>query len=114
MTDSYQRNAEDLLRDLASAKHEQRAIEAQVKEIQKKLTEHVLAGDLDHIKTESDNTYRYEDINFVYSFGRVTYDFAQCSDVMAARDTLKELEDTAKAMGAAEQKVGTPFWTVRA
>jgi len=114
MTDSYQRTAEQLLTMLSDLKHQQRALEADIKLIQKQLTQHVVAGDLDHLKTDADNTYKYDEINFVYSSGRVTYDFSSCDDVIAARDNLKELEDTAKALGTAVQKVGTPFWTVRA
>lgn len=114
MTDSYQRTAEQLLSMLSDLKHQQRALEADIKLIQHQLTQHVLAGDLDHLKTDADNTYKFDEINFVYSPGRVTYDFSSCDDVIAAKENLKELEDTAKALGTAVQKVGTPFWTVRA
>jgi len=114
MTDSYQRNAEQLLELLAQLKYQQRAVDADIKLIQHKLSTHVAAGDLDHLKTDADNTYKYDEINFVFSPGRVTYDYSSCDDVIAARDNLKELEDTAKALGTAVQKVGTPFWTVRA
>jgi len=112
--DSYQRIAEQRLHALAQLKHEQRVLDDQIKEMQAQLTQHVLAGDLDHLKTDADNTFKFEAINFVYSPGRVTYDFSNCDDVIAARENTKELEDTAKALGTAVQKVGTPFWTVRA
>lgn len=114
MTDSYQRTAEQLLDQLAQLKHQQRALEADIKSIQHQLSVHAAAGDIDHLKTDSDNTYKYNDINFVFSPGRVTYDYSHCPDVVAARDNLKELEDTAKALGTAVQKIGTGFWTVRA
>lgn len=112
--DNYQRIAEQRLNTLAALKYQQRVLEAEIKDMQAQLTQHVLAGDLDHLKTDADNTYKYEEINFVYSPGRVTYDFSDCADVIAARENAKELEDTAKALGTAVQKVGTPFWTVRA
>ena len=112
--DNYQRVAEQRLNTLAALKYQQRVLEAEIKDMQTQLTQHVLAGDLDHLKTDADNTYKYEEINFVYSPGRVTYDFSDCADVIAARENAKELEDTAKALGTAVQKVGTPFWTVRA
>lgn len=112
--DNYQRIAEQRLNTLAALKYQQRVLEAEIKDMQAQLTQHVLAGDLDHLKTDADNTFKYEEINFVYSPGRVTYDFSHCADVIAARENAKELEDTAKALGTAVQKVGTPFWTVRA
>ena len=112
--DNYQRIAEQRLNALAALKYQQRALEVEIKDLQAQLTQHVLAGDLDHLKTDAENTYNYEEINFVYSPGRVTYDFSDCADVTAARENTKELEDTAKALGTAVQKVGTPFWTVRA
>ena len=112
--DNYQRIAEARLHALTQLKYEQRAIEQQVKDLQAELTQHVLAGDLDHLKTDAENTFKFEEVNYVYSPGRVTYDFSNCADVIAARENTKELEDTAKALGTAVQKVGTPFWTVRA
>ena len=112
--DNYQRIAEQRLHALAQLKYEQRALENQIKDLQAQLTQHVFAGDLDHLKTDAENTFKFEEINFVYSSGRVTYDFSDCTDVIAARENTKELEDTAKALGTAVQKVGTPFWTVRA
>ena len=112
--DNYQRIAEARLHALTQLKYEQRAIEQQIKELQVELTQHVLAGDLDHLKTDAENTFKFEEVNYVYSPGRITYDFSNCSDVIAARENTKELEDTAKALGTAVQKIGTPFWTVRA
>ena len=112
--DNYQRIAEQRLSALAHLKYQQRALDTEVKDLQTQLTQHVLAGDLDHLKTDADNTFKFEEINYVYSPGRVTYDFNDCTDVIAARENAKELEDTAKALGIAVQKVGTPFWTVRA
>jgi len=102
------------LNELAQLKYEQRAIELRIKDVQAKLTDHVRRGDLDHLASKSENSYRHDNINYVFSNGKVTYDFTNCEDVTAADENLKALETTAIAMGFAVQKVGTPFWTVRA
>jgi hypothetical protein len=114
MTSSYQKRAENSLRVLAQLKQQQRALEAEIKDLQAELTQHLLAGDLDHLKTNADNTYHFEDINFVYSTGRVSYDYSTCPEVTSVAEALKELQSTAVAIGTAKQKVGSPFWTVRA
>jgi hypothetical protein len=112
--DSYQRNAETLLSELARLKYEQRALELRIKDVQAKLTDHVRRGDMEHLASKSENTYKYDNINYVFSNGKVTYDFTNCEDVIAADENLKALETTAIAMGFAVQKIGTPFFTVRA
>ena len=114
MTDSYQRTAEKSLELLADLKHQQRVLEADIKALQHKLTQHVLAGDLDHLKTEAENTYKYDEINFVYSSGRITYDFSDIEEIDQTEAVLKELKSTAIAAGLVEPKVGKPFWIVRA
>lgn len=114
MTDNYQRTAEKSLQLLAELKHQQRVLEADIKQLQESLTRHVLAGDLDHLKTNADNTYKYDEINFVYSSGRITYDFSNIEEIIETEDCLKELKSTAIAAGIVEPKVGKPFWTVRA
>ena len=86
---------------------------ADIKAVQTLLTHHVENGDLEHLKTDAESTYRFEDTNFVYSPGRITWKYDDCNDVIAARENLKELEDTARAVGTAQRKQGTPFWTVR-
>lgn len=114
MTDNYQRTAEKSLALLADLKHQQRVLEADIKLLQEQLSRHVLAGDLDHLKTDADNTYKYDEINFVYSSGRITYDFSDIEEIDQTEATLKELKSTAIAAGLVEPKVGKPFWTVRA
>lgn len=114
MTDSYQRSAEKSLALLADLKHQQRVLDADIKLLQDQLTRHVLAGDLDHLKTDADNTYKYDEINFVYSAGRITYDFSTIEEIEETESTLKQLKTTAIAAGIVEPKVGKPFWTVRA
>jgi hypothetical protein len=114
MTDNYQRSAENSLRLLARLKREQRALETEIHYLQAELTQHVLAGDLDHLKTDADNTYKCDDINFIYSKGRVTYNYGNCQEVLDAQETLKSLQSTAVALSRATEKIGAPFWTVRA
>jgi len=114
MTDNYQRSAENSLRVLAQLKQQQRALETKIKDLQAELTQHVLAGDLDHLKTDADNTYKFEDINFVYNKGRVSYDYSDCQEVLDVQETLKSLQSTAVALSRATEKIGAPFWTVRA
>ena len=111
--DMYQNGAEDLLRELAHLKSKERNLLADIKAVQTLLTHHVENGDLEHLKTDADSTYRFEDTNFVYSPGRITWKYDDCNDVIAARENLKELEDTARAVGTAQRKQGTPFWSVR-
>jgi hypothetical protein len=109
--DMYQNGAEDLLRELAHLKSKERNLLADIKAVQTLLTHHVENGDLDHLKTDAESTYRFEDTNFVYSPGRITWKYDDCNDVIAARENLKELEDTARAVGTAQRKQGTPFWS---
>jgi hypothetical protein len=112
--DSYQNTAEQLLRELAQLKSQERALQADIKAVQALLTHHVENGDLDHLKTEAENTYYFEDTNYIFNAGRLTWNYDDCNDVVAARENLKELEETARAVGSATQKQGNPFWTVRA
>ena len=111
--DMYQNGAEDLLRELAHLKSKERNLLADIKAVQTLLTHHVENGDLEHLKTEANNTYRFEESNFVYSPGRVTWSYDGCEDVQAAAENLKELQQTAQAIGQATRKQGKPFWSVR-
>lgn len=113
-TDNYQRSAEKSLELLAELKHQQRVLEADIKALQERLTTHVLAGDLDHLRTDAENTYKYDEINFVFNTGRVTYDFSKIEEINETESCLKELKSTAIAAGVVDPKVGKPFWTVRA
>jgi hypothetical protein len=47
---------------------------------------------MEHLAGESENSYKHDNINYVFSNGRVTYDFSDCEDVTAAADNLKELQ----------------------
>ena len=62
---------------------------------------------------DADRTYRYEDDVYVFSPGRVTYDFSKCLDVKAAEENLKECKSVNIALGIAAKKLGKPFWTVK-
>ena len=112
--DTYQNTAEDLLRELAQLKSQQRAIEADIKVIQEQLAHHVDNGDLDHLKTDANSTFRFEETNFVYSAGKVSWNYDGCDDVQIAAENLKELQSVAQSAGLAIRKQGKPFWTVRA
>jgi hypothetical protein len=107
--DTYQNTAEELLRGLAQLKSQERALLADIKAIQALLTHHVENGDLDHLKTEAENTYHFEDTNYIFNAGRLTWNYDDCNDVVAARENLKELEDTARAVGSATQETRQPF-----
>ena len=111
--DTYQNTAENLLRELAHLKSKERLLQNDIKAIQTLLAHHVDNGDLDHLKTEANSTYRFEEANFVYSSGRITWSYDGCPDVQAAAENLKELQETAPAIGQAVRKQGKPFWTVR-
>ena len=111
--DTYQNTAENLLRELAHLKSKERLLQDDIKAIQTLLIHHLDNGDLDHLKTEADTTYRFEETNFVYSPGRITWSYDGCSDVKAAADNLKELQETAQAIGQAVRKQGKPYFTVR-
>ena len=111
---AYTTAAVDSLEILASLKEERKAIEFKIKDEEKKLAVHVIAGDLDDLKdSESENTYRYNDTVFIFSPGRVTHDFSACPDVKDAEETLKDAKAVNVALGIAPQKIGKPFWTVK-
>lgn len=114
--DNYQRIAEQRLNALAALKCQQRALEQEIKDLQAKLTEDLAHGDLNHLKTDSENTYKFENINFTWSAGSITYDFSDFPEIAQAQEKLTELKNCAKSLlaGTNKQNVGTPFWTVRA
>ena len=111
--DDHHNGAEHLLRELAHLKSKERLLQNDIKAIQTLLAHHVDNGDLDHLKTEASSTYRFEEANFVYCPGRITWSYDGCADVQAAAENLKELQETAQAIGQAVRKQGKPFWTVR-
>ena len=111
--DTNQNNAENLLSQLAHLKAKDRHLQAEIKAVQLLLSHCADNGDLDHLKTEASSTYRFEEANFVYCPGRITWSYDGCADVQAAAENLKELQETAQAIGQAVRKQGKPFWTVR-
>jgi len=111
--DTYQNTAEDLLRELAQLKSQQRAIDAAIKVAQERLSSHVDNGDLDHLKTDAESTFRFEETNFIYCPGRVSWNYDGCEDVQIAAENLKELQGAAQGAGLATRKQGKPFWSVR-
>lgn len=116
MTDlaAYSNEAIRKLVELKRLKDQRNDIEAHIKLIENDLAVFHAAGDLDDIKDgESDRTYRYDDNVFVFSPGRITYDFSKCADVKAAEENLKEIKSVNIALGLAPKKLGKPFWTVK-
>ena len=111
---AYTTAAIESLQTLASLKEERKLLEAKIKDEEKKLAVHVLAGDLDDLKDpDADRTYRYSDTVFIFSPGRVTHDFSACPDVKEAEETLKDAKAVNVALGIAPQRLGKPFWTVK-
>lgn len=111
---AYSSEAIRKLVELKRLKDQRNDIDAHIKLIEKDLAVFHAAGDLDDIKDgESERTYRYEDNVYVFSPGRVTYDFSKCLDVKAAEENLKEVKSVNIALGLAAKKLGKPFWTVK-
>ena len=116
MTDlaAYSNEAIRKLVELKRLKDQRAELETRIKLIEKDLAVFHAAGDLNDIKdADSERTYRYEDNVFVFSPGRVTYDFSKCADVKAAEENLKEVKSVNFALGLAAKKLGKPFWTVK-
>lgn len=114
--DSYQADALNLLTELRDLKERIKALEEESRQTQQQLAIARAAGDLEHLKDpdpEKPNTYRHADAVFVFSPGRVSYDFKGCDDVVRAESALKEVKATSIALGLAIQKTGKPFWTVK-
>jgi hypothetical protein len=110
----YECNAVSLLSQLRTIKDQIKALESESKQIQKQLAVHVAAGDLDDVKDpDAPNTFRHDNDVYVFSPGRITYDFSNCADVKAAEDNLKELKSVNIALGIAAKKLGQPFWTLK-
>jgi hypothetical protein len=111
---AYSSEAIRKLVELKRLKDQRNEIEAHIKLIEKDLAVFHAAGDLDDIKdADSERTYRYDDNVFVFSPGRITYDFSKCADVKAAEENLKEVKSVNVALGLAPKKLGKPFWTVK-
>lgn len=111
---NYTANALSLLSQLRDLKDQIKALEAESKLVQQQLAVHAVAGDLDDVQDpDAPNTFRYDDVVYIYSSGRISYDFTDCEDVKAAEDNLKEVKSTNVALGLAPKKLGKPFWTVK-
>jgi len=110
----YTSEAIAMLERLRELKQERKLLDDRIKLLEKSLALHATAGDLDDIKDEeNERTYRYNENVYIFSLGRVTYDFSKCPDVKAAEDNLKEVKSVNVALGLAAKKLGQPFWTVK-
>ena len=110
----YERMAASYFNDLRLLKAQRRILDNQIKEAENRLSQALAQGDLRVWQDpENKNTFRYDDTCYVFSSGRVTYDYSHCEDVIAAEDNLREVKSMAAATGLVKQKQGKPFWSVR-
>ena len=110
----YEVDALNLLSDLHCLKERIKTLEQESRQVQHELAIARAAGDLDHLKDpEKPNTYRHADLVFIFSPGRISYDFSDCQDVKNLESDLKQAKDTNIALGIASKKQGKPFWTVK-
>ena len=110
----YERMAASYFNDLKQLKAQRRILDNQIKEAENRLSQALAQGDLRVWQdAENKNTFRYDGNCYVFSAGRVSYDYSHCEDVIAAEDNLREVKSMAAATGLVKQKQGKPFWSVR-
>ena len=110
----YERMAASYFNDLKQLKAQRRILDQQIKEAENRLSQALAQGDLGVWQDpENKNTFRYDGNCYVFSAGRVSYDYSHCEDVIAAEDNLREVKSMAAATGLVQQKQGKPFWSVR-
>ena len=110
----YERMAASYFNDLRLLKAQRRILDNQIKEAENRLSQALAQGDLRLWQDpENKNTFRYDGNCYVFSAGRVSYDYSHCEDVIAAEDNLREVKSMAAATGLVQQKQGKPFWSVR-
>ena len=110
----YERMAASYFNDLKQLKAQRKILDNQIKEAENRLSQALAQGDLRVWQyPENKNTFRYDGNCYVFSSGRVTYDYSHCEDVIAAEDNLREVKSMAAATGLVQQKQGKPFWSVR-
>jgi len=110
----YERMAASYFNDLKQLKAQRRILDQQIKEAENRLSQALAQGDLNVWQDpENKNTFRYDGNCYVFSAGRVSYDYSHCEDVIAAEDNLREVKSMAAATGLVQQKQGKPFWSVR-
>ncbi len=110
----YERMAASYFNDLRLLKAQRKILDNQIKEAENRLSQALAQGDLRVWQDpENKNTFRYDGNCYVFSAGRVSYDYSHCEDVIAAEDNLREVKSMAAATGLVKQKQGKPFWSVR-
>jgi hypothetical protein len=113
-TQNYADKALYLLSELRKQKAQKAIVEQRIRETEKALTIHKIAGDLnDFTQGEAQNTIKYDGATFIYSPGRVSYDYSNCQDVQELEAQIKERKNLAAEMGLATQKMSKPSWSVR-
>jgi hypothetical protein len=106
--------ATNLFDDLKQLKIERKRIEAEIKEAENRLSQALAQGDLRLWQdAENKNSFYFEDTCYIFSPGRISYDYSHCEDVVAAEENLREVKNMAASTGLVQQKQGRPFWTVR-
>jgi hypothetical protein len=83
----------------------------QIQKIQKKLTFFRDTGSLDYLKNK-DGVVIHNDTMFSFIEGRTIHDYSNCAEVMLKKAQLKEAENTARAVGATDEKKSAPAWRV--
>jgi hypothetical protein len=115
MRSEYQEKAVIMLMRLKKLKADKKKIEAEISEAEHCLAIHMLAGDLDDLRSESnENTVIHNGVSYIYSAGRLNWDFSSCPDILKLEATLKEKKEAAKSVGKAGRTIGKPFWSVKA
>lgn len=113
-TQNYADKALYLLSELRKQKAQKAIIEQRIRETEKALTIHKIAGDLDDFtQGEAQNTIKYDGVTFIFSPGRVTYDYSECEQVQELDAQMKAQKNLAAEMGIATKKMSKPSWSVR-
>lgn len=86
-------------------------ITEQTKKVQEKLTFFRDNGRLDYLKNDK-GVIVHNDTFFSFIEGRKIYDYSNCPDILEKEAELKELKNTAKAIGAVDEKQSSPSWRV--
>ena len=110
----YERMAASYFNDLRLLKAQRRILDNQIKEAENRLSQALAQGDLRLWQDpENKNTFRYDGNCYVFSAGRVSFDYSKCEDVKHFEENLRVAKSVAEATGQAQEKLGKPFWSVR-
>lgn len=103
-----------LLTELRKQKAQLTFVQSRIKELEKNLATHKVDGDLDDFaKSENSNAIQHDGVTFIYSPGKITYDFSGCEEIQKLKEELEALKNTYAEAGLAIKKQGKPFWSVK-